>query len=366
MDLGQRVPDDLGADYLIFTSQYMGSEAGYLKALANELGDVWDGCDTADAARPARMAAAAPRCRRPTSSPATRRGTVDRIERDLHTRRRLAEDLHEEPTPTTVGRTGRQRRSPTARDLGMDQAGAPAVVTRARRSRTTSRATCSTRMASSSRTPSTRCCGSPTTAGAREAVAAWIGAVTFGRRPDPLDRRAAREPRVHPRAGSRALGVPPDVLSAFPEDFTQGARARSRDEVGDRGPNAADHWEPAYRDPHVLLSVHAGSAPMARERLDELLAEARDAAFEPPDRAAHRAAGRSAEQPRESGKPPSCSAATRASTSGSPTAAPSPRSRASTTTPRGRAVRARPPARLVRTLPAGDGDGPPGQAGVAA
>ena len=59
-------------------------------------------------------------------------------------------------------------------------------------------------------------------------------------------------------SGLKALGVSDDVLATFPEDFREGASARSREHVGDRGVNAPDAWEDGFGAAHVLLMVHSG------------------------------------------------------------------------------------------------------------
>ncbi len=67
-------------------------------------------------------------------------------------------------------------------------------------------------------------------------------------------------------AGLRALGVPEESLTTFPEEFLQGAAARA-EVVGDIGPSDPSCWRPVFTDPgfHLLLSLFA-STPQALER----------------------------------------------------------------------------------------------------
>ena len=67
-------------------------------------------------------------------------------------------------------------------------------------------------------------------------------------------------------AGLRALGVPAESMTTFPEDFLQGAAARA-EIVGDVGPSDPSQWRPVFTDPgfHLLLSLFA-SSPQALER----------------------------------------------------------------------------------------------------
>jgi Dyp-type peroxidase family len=112
---------------------------------------------------------------------------------------------------------------------------------------------------------------------ARAAVASWIQRVTFGRRPAALD----ESPHVNiafTYSGLKQLGVPGDVLYAFPADFQEGARERSGT-VGDTGLNRAEHWEPCYDRVDVLLSVHAADRASASDCLDDLLGQAAAGAF---------------------------------------------------------------------------------------
>ena len=59
-------------------------------------------------------------------------------------------------------------------------------------------------------------------------------------------------------AGLKHIGVSPEILSSFPEEFRQGMAARA-ESLGDRGPNAPEHWEKGLGtgEAHVLLTVWA-------------------------------------------------------------------------------------------------------------
>jgi Dyp-type peroxidase family len=59
-------------------------------------------------------------------------------------------------------------------------------------------------------------------------------------------------------AGLAHVGVPPEILDTFPEEFRQGMAARA-ESLGDRGTNAPEHWEKGLGtgEAHVLLTVWA-------------------------------------------------------------------------------------------------------------
>jgi Dyp-type peroxidase family len=114
---------------------------------------------------------------------------------------------------------------------------------------------------------------------ARGVLARWLPHVSFGRRPQWLAREEALRPHVNlafTYGGLEALRVQPDMLHAFPEDFRQGARARSRDVDGDKYAAERD-WEQRPGDGHVLLIVHAHEKEQCGECVDALLAESDDA-----------------------------------------------------------------------------------------
>ncbi len=73
-------------------------------------------------------------------------------------------------------------------------------------------------------------------------------------------------------AGLKHIGVSPEILSSFPEEFRQGMAARA-ESLGDRGPNAPQHWEKGLGtgDAHVLLTVWA----VDNEHLDHVREELR-------------------------------------------------------------------------------------------
>jgi Dyp-type peroxidase family len=114
---------------------------------------------------------------------------------------------------------------------------------------------------------------------ARAVLARWLPHVSFGRRPQWLPREEALRPHLNlafTYGGLDALGVQTDMLHEFPEDFRQGARARSGDVDGDQ--DAADRdWEKRPGDGHVLLIVHAHEKEQCRDRVQELLAESDNA-----------------------------------------------------------------------------------------
>lgn len=111
---------------------------------------------------------------------------------------------------------------------------------------------------------------------ARGALARWMPHVSFGRRPKWLPKAECRRPHVNlafTYRGLQALDVQRDMLHEFPEEFRQGARARSGDVDGD--PKAAGRdWEDWLGDGHVLLIVHAHEEPECRAFVEKLLAEA--------------------------------------------------------------------------------------------
>jgi Dyp-type peroxidase family len=79
-------------------------------------------------------------------------------------------------------------------------------------------------------------------------------------------------------AGLHALGVSPQLLATFPEDFREGMAARA-ELLGDHGENAPANWEPGLGtgDAHVLVTLYgltADDLERARARLEETLGEA--------------------------------------------------------------------------------------------
>jgi Dyp-type peroxidase family len=111
---------------------------------------------------------------------------------------------------------------------------------------------------------------------ARGALARWLPHLSFGRRAQQEDRLRPHVNLAFTYRGLEALEVQPDILQAFPDDFRQGARARSGDVDGDK--DAADRdWEQRPGDGHVLLIVHAHEKEQCAERVEALLAESGDA-----------------------------------------------------------------------------------------
>jgi len=102
-------------------------------------------------------------------------------------------------------------------------------------------------------------------------VARWLGALSFGRRPTGLPERERLAPHVNlavTASGLAALGVPPGLLQAFPDDFREGAKARAAG-LGDRWPDE----QPSFVEADLLLSVHAGDHHAAECRMRALLEE---------------------------------------------------------------------------------------------
>lgn len=123
-------------------------------------------------------------------------------------------------------------------------------------------------------------------AGARARLRDWLRQVTFGGRPrkpppfapyDPDDETAfvpealRNQPHLNIAftfTGLEALGVPADLLYAFPKDFRDGARLRS-EANGDRGASAVDQWIDDLGTGHLLLVIHANS----QERRDQFVGQ---------------------------------------------------------------------------------------------
>lgn len=112
MDLGQAVPDIRPCDYLLFTSQYLGSRTRYLETLADRLQAVWRGCAPAnvdkDAAWLKRHAFGTDYF---VSGYPSR--PVDTVRRDLRLRARLAELAHDrDPSEPVTWRWVEDARTP--------------------------------------------------------------------------------------------------------------------------------------------------------------------------------------------------------------------------------------------------------------
>ena len=71
--------------------------------------------------------------------------------------------------------------------------------------------------------------------------------------------------------GLKRLGVSPDILATFPDEFREGMAARAG-RLGDRGPSAPEHWEAGLGtgEAHVLVSVWAVDNAHLDERREEL------------------------------------------------------------------------------------------------
>lgn len=72
--------------------------------------------------------------------------------------------------------------------------------------------------------------------------------------------------------GLRALGVGPESVGSFPEEFAAGAPARAA-RVGDVGTSAPDHWLAPFTDPglHVLISLFGQSPDAVQSATDALV-----------------------------------------------------------------------------------------------
>jgi Dyp-type peroxidase family len=79
--------------------------------------------------------------------------------------------------------------------------------------------------------------------------------------------------------GLKALGVPADTLTSFPEEFQQGMAARA-DLLGDTGESAPDHWEPPLGSPEVHIVIVALAPDAAR--LEPVLVDANNVLRELP------------------------------------------------------------------------------------
>lgn len=125
-------------------------------------------------------------------------------------------------------------------------------------------------------------------AAARAIIRGWVNELTFGRRPwdgspsrgqdDGADAKTPRTPRDRPHVnvgftfqGLRTLGVRDELLYAFPEDFREGAHARSVAN-GDIGDSSTEHWIRGFGTGHVLLVVHGTSAVDRDQLVDRLIA----------------------------------------------------------------------------------------------
>jgi Dyp-type peroxidase family len=76
--------------------------------------------------------------------------------------------------------------------------------------------------------------------------------------------------------GFKALGLPEHVLEWFPEEYRKGMRQPERARLlGDTGKSAPDNWPdgwgPKEKEPHLLLTVLAQDAQVARERAKMIL-----------------------------------------------------------------------------------------------
>jgi Dyp-type peroxidase family len=72
-------------------------------------------------------------------------------------------------------------------------------------------------------------------------------------------------------SGLQALGVPPETLGSFEEQFQQGMAARAHI-LGDRGPSAPENWEQPFASPDVHIALMAMAS--TKESLDAEIAAA--------------------------------------------------------------------------------------------
>ncbi len=78
--------------------------------------------------------------------------------------------------------------------------------------------------------------------------------------------------------GLEALGVDPELMATFSDEFLAGMRARAQRPLGDLGPSAPERWDAPFdaeaaargRDPHALLSLFA----QTDDALSELVRDA--------------------------------------------------------------------------------------------
>ncbi len=100
----------------------------------------------------------------------------------------------------------------------------------------------------------------------------WLPRITFGQRPpDPYPN--PDRPHVNIAftfAGLRRLGVPDELLYAFPDDFREGARNRAMDN-GDVGPNGVDHWIGNLGTGDAMLIFYAADEEAADRMVETLL-----------------------------------------------------------------------------------------------
>ncbi len=134
-------------------------------------------------------------------------------------------------------------------------------------------------------------------ASARDQLRRWFSLVTFGRRPWKIQpdghiaedvfgehlkppAELARLPHLNvgfTYAGLRRLGVPAQMLYAFPREFREGARHRARAN-GDRGASAADNWVDGLGTGDILITVHATNS-LDRDRFAERVLSGSDRAL---------------------------------------------------------------------------------------
>ena len=134
-------------------------------------------------------------------------------------------------------------------------------------------------------------------ASARDQLRRWFSLITFGRRPWKMQSdghiaedvfgehlkppaELAQLPHLNVAftyAGLQRLGVPAQMLYAFPREFREGARHRARAN-GDRGASAADNWVDGLGTGDILITVHATNS-LDRDRFAERVLSGSDRAL---------------------------------------------------------------------------------------
>ena len=288
--LGQEAPDELDHAYLLFTSNHDGSPEAYLRGIATGMGDaadaVWGACagypGTADPDAFARWLGGHRIATRyfVVGFPPRR---VEAVQAAVEARRALAARL--------TGAAARPRAlAEGARSADLE----PRVAHKARPPADIDPAELQGNVLSSYGTGYRFGWYGLLRAGpgAGDVLRRWSEHITFG--------RGSAAPRfgdshlnlAFTRAGLEALGAPTEWLDPLPEDFTQGAAARSPG-LGDRAESAREQWEFGREPAHVLVAIHspgeqARDAAVARLKAElagalELVHEQEAGLFDHPD-----------------------------------------------------------------------------------
>jgi Dyp-type peroxidase family len=107
---------------------------------------------------------------------------------------------------------------------------------------------------------------------ARAMLLALLEIVTTGERWDPQNKPLSTVNIGFTHKGLARLGIPLESLLSFPLEFQQGMRARG-DILGDTGKNAAENWDPEWREEkvHAWLAVNARTAEALESHCAEML-----------------------------------------------------------------------------------------------